>query len=296
VSRPSPRALRLVPLVGIALLAACTSAGLDSPDIPTPAVQVPATPSQTSQAVETSVATSKLVDESRRLAPSPSVLPEQGQPPVMSIQEVSPESVVDPTGPTPLRLPVAGDLGPNYFEIFSRTSQSNPSDGPATGFTAAVVAFGFSERAKLRDERIERDGPLAAVARISRHASTESALRFAVAADAADAAGRLSLPATAGAAKPLGLAAEVIALQRSPPSGRGLALGLTATRTLRVGWFGALDGSRVQTVLEQWTAVRDRTVLTVLLVWGDRATDDWGRSLIQRLVQSPAGQAAPHAP
>lgn len=293
MSRPSPRALRLAPLVGIALLAACTSAGLYSPDIPTPAVQVPATPSQTSQAVETSVATSKLVDESRRLAPSPFVLPEQAQPPVMSIQEVSPESVVDPPGPTPLRLPVAGDLGPNYFELFSRTSQSNPGEGPATGFTAAVVAFGFSERAKLRDERIERDGPLAAVARISRHASTESALRFAV---AADAAGRLSLPGTAGAAKPLGLAAEVSELQRSPPSGRGLALGLAATRTLRAGWFGALDGSRVQTVLEQWTAVRDRTVLTVLLVWGDRATDDWGRSLIQRLVQSPAGQAAPHAP
>lgn len=212
---------------------------------------------------------------------------------MVSTQEASSESAADPSGPTPLRLPVAGDLGPNYFQLFSRTSQSGPDDGPAPGFSAAVVAFGFSERAKLRDERIERDGPLAAVARISRHASTESALQFAVAASAAD---RLSLPATAGAANPLGLAAEVEGPQRSPPSSRELAPGLTATRTLRAGWFGALDGSRVQTVLEQWTAVRARTVLTVVLVWGSQVTDGWGRSLIQRLVQTAAGQAAPHAP
>ena len=187
-----------------------------------------------------------------------------------------------------MRLPVAEDLGPNYFALFARVSESGQSASGAGQISAALVAFGYSERAKLRDERIERDGPLAAVARVSRHPSTESAARYAETASVADG---LDLSATDGAASELGLTAT---LTGSPPSTHELAPDLTAIRTLQTGWFGALDGSRAHTLVEKWTALDARTVLTVVLVWRSQVTDGWGQSLVQRLVQTRPGQAATH--
>jgi len=189
-----------------------------------------------------------------------------------------------------LRLPVAADLGPNYFELLALVWDAGRGHGPAGQVSVAVVGFGFSERAKLRDERIERGGPLAAIARLTRHHSVESAARSAAVADAA--AGQEIL-ANSGAASQLGLIAT---LTRTPSSSHELALGLTATRTLQAGWFIALDGSRTHSVLETWSARRHQTTLTLVLVWGDQITDGWGRSLLQRLVQTPVGSAAIREP
>ena len=193
------------------------------------------------------------------------------------------------TRPT-LRVPVAADLGPNYFELLTVARDSVRSHSQAGHVSVAVAAFGFSERAKLRDERIERDGPLAATARLTRHHNVESASRFAVTAIEADG---LEFPAIGEAAGQLGLSST---LTKSAHSSHELAPGLTGTRTLQTGWFAALDGSRTHSVVETWIARMDRTVLTVVLVWGGQVTDGWGRSLLQWLVQTPVGSAAAYAP
>ena len=188
-----------------------------------------------------------------------------------------------------LRLPVASDLGPNYFELLAATADVRPDEGPAGGVSAAVVGFGFSERAKLRDERVERDGPLAAVARISRHPSTESAAQFATAASVAES---LALPDSSSAASALGLTA---ALAASPPTSHDLASDLTGTRTIRTGRLTGPDGMRMATTLETWTVTRSRTVLTVVLVWGSQPNDGWGERLLARLTQTEAKQRATRA-
>lgn len=194
-----------------------------------------------------------------------------------------------PARPT-LRLPIAADLGPNYFQLLAVARNAGRSDGQAGQVGVAVVGFGFSERAKLRDERIERGGPLAAIARLTRHDSVEAAARFAV---AANSAAGLELPAIGGAASQLGLIAT---LTGPPSSSHELAPGFTGTRTLHAGWFAALDGSRIHSVVETWTARRDRTVLTVVLVWCSRINDGWGQALVRRLVHTPPGQGMPRAP
>ena len=279
-------AWRLLTLGAIALPAACASAEPGPPLAPTPTVQMPATSSPRVPAAETSVAVRSRLDSSRALSTISSSPPAQSRPKQAASRDASPESESVAPTPTPLRLPTAEDLGPNYFELFAGRTDARASVGDVGQISAAVVAFGFSERAKLRDERIVRDGPLAAVARVSRHSSSESAVRFAAAGGTAD--GRdiaVIWP---------GLAVE---LRQSRVSTHSYAPGLTATRTLHSGWFSALDGSRIPTVVEQWTAVRARTVLTVNLVWGSQVTTDgWGLSLLRRLARIPVGQAASHAP
>ena len=190
---------------------------------------------------------------------------------------------------TGLRLPVASDLGPNYFELLAATADVRPDEGPASGVSAAVVGFGFSERAKLRDERVERDGPLAAVARKTEHPSNESAAQFATAASVAES---LALPDSSSAASALGLTA---ALAASPPTSHDLASDLTGTRTIRTGWLTGPDGTRMATTLETWTVTRSRTVLTVVLVWGSQPNDGWGERLLARLAQTEAKQRATRA-
>lgn len=151
-----------------------------------------------------------------------------------------------------------------------------------------MVAFGFSERAKLRDERIKRDGPLAAVARLTRHSSIEAASVFAAAAVAG--VGDEAL-VTRGATSQLGFSAK---LTESAASSFELSPDLYATRNLQTGWLSALDGSRTNAVLETWTTRRARTVLTLVLVWGSHVNEAWGESLIQRLLARPA-RTSPHA-
>ena len=189
---------------------------------------------------------------------------------------------------TTLRLPVAADLGPNYFELLAVRPSAVGSERRAGDPSVAVVGFGFSERAKLRDERIERDGPLVVVARMTEHANSQAASRFAAAGTARD----LTWPDADGAASALGLTG---ALAGSPPTRHELAPDLTGARTLGTGWLTSLDGSRVVTVLETWAAVHDRTVLTVMLVWRGSAGDTWGATLLQRLVQSEPKPAAARA-
>ncbi|MCY3896510.1 MAG: hypothetical protein OXG17_08580 [Chloroflexi bacterium] len=190
--------------------------------------------------------------------------------------------------PTTPRLPVAEDLGPNYFELFASTSDSRRSGRGDEQVGATVVAFGFSERAKLRDERIERDGPLAAVVRLTRHPSIEAASGFAAAAVAGT--GR-EASATRGATSQLGFSAM---LTESASSRFELPPDLLVTRSLQTGWLSALDGSRTNAVLETWTTRRARTVLTLVVVWGSQVNESWGESLIQRLLARPA-RTSPHA-
>ena len=277
-----PRALRLTALCAVALLTACIPAGPGSQASLPPADQLPRM--QTNPSGEASVSASNSAGASQTLAPT------QSRPTVVSVPEAAFEFAGDPGSPTPLRLPNAGDLGPNYFELFIARSASGPGIRRIGRIAATLVAFGFSERAKLRDERIERDGPLAAVARISRYADNASADLFA---PASGFAGRLESAGSGLAANPLGL---IVELEPSMISSQELAPNLTASRSLRTGWLEALDGSRVKIVLEQWTAVRARTVLTVQLVWGNQASEGWGRALLQRLVHIPVGQALTHAP
>ena len=194
-----------------------------------------------------------------------------------------------PTQPA-LRLPAAEDLGPNYFELFAVTAEAGSDEGRAAGVGAAVVGFGFSERAKLPDERIERDGPLAVVARMTEHPNPEEASQFAAAAGIG--AHDLSWPDAGGAAGTLGLTG---ALAGSPPTRHELAPELTGIRTLGTGWLTGLDGMRVSTVLETWASAYDRTVLTVTLVWRGSADDMWGATLLRRLVQSESEQAVARA-
>lgn len=196
----------------------------------------------------------------------------------------------DGTAQVTLRLPIAADLGPNYFVLLAQAWDPGPSHRQFGQVSVAVVGFGFSERAKLRDDRVDRNGPLAAIARLTRHDSVESASRFAAAPDAA--AGQV-FPASGGAASQLGLDAT---LTGPSSASHELAPGLTATRTMRAGWFAALDESRIHSDVETWIARRDRTVLTVVLVWGGQVTDGWGRSLLQRLVQTSVGLEATRAP
>ena len=201
----------------------------------------------------------------------------------------SPRNVMPPhTAQTALRLPVAADLGPNYFELFALASDAGPAEGHIAQVSLALVGFGFSERAKLRDERVERDGPLAAVARVTVHPNAESASRFA----AASATEVLTLRELGSAANALGLTA---ALAGSPPINHKLAPDLTATRALQSGWFAALDGTRTSAAIETWTAARDLTVLTVVLVWRRQANDGWGESLLKRLVQGESTKVATYA-
>ncbi len=275
-------ALRLAALGAVAVLTACTTAGPESQARRPSADQMPGTPMTAS--TEVHVSASNSADASRTLGLG------RKRPTVVSAPEAASESADDHGPPTPLPLPVAEDLGPNYFELLITISASDPGAPDIGQIAAAVVVFGFSERAKLRDERIERDGPLAAVARISRHANATSSDLFA---SATRSAGRLEPAASDPATNPLGLIAE---LEPSITSSQDFAPDLTASRSLRTGWFAALDGSRVKIVLEQWTAVRARTVLTVLLVWGNRVSEGWGRALLQRLVQIPVGQELTHAP
>ncbi len=282
MSLPRPGVMRLAAVGAVAVLTACTSAGPESQARPPSADQMPGTPMTASTKVLVSAANS--ADASRSLGLG------QKRPTVVSAPEAASESADDPGPPTSLPLPVAEDLGPNYFELLITKSASDPGAPNVSQIAATVVAFGFSERAKLRDERVERDGPLAAVARISRHANAASADLFA---SATRSAGRLEPAASDLATNPLGLVAE---LEPSITSSQDLAPDLTASRSLRTGWFAALDGSRVKIVLEQWTAVRARTVLTVLLVWGNRVSEGWGRALLQRLVRIPVGQDLTHAP
>ncbi len=189
---------------------------------------------------------------------------------------------------TALRLPVAADLGPNYFELFAASADMRRGEGRAGGNSAVVAGFGFSERAKLRDERVFRDGPLAAIARLTEHSSTESAVRFA----AATAVASLGLPDSNNAASALRLTA---ALTWSPPTRHTLAADLTGVRTPGTGWLMALDGTRIAIAVETWTVVRFRTVLTVLLVWGSQANDGWSKDLLARLAQTEAEPSATHA-
>ena len=201
-------------------------------------------------------------------------------------RSVTPGGAARPT----LRLPIAADLGPNYFELLAVAWNADRREGQGDQAGVAVVGFGFSERAKVRDERIERGGPLAAMARLTRHHSVESATRLLAAPEAAASQG---LPTIGGAASQLGLNAG---LTRSPPSSHELAPGFTAIRTLQAGWFAALDGRRIPSVVETWTARRDRTVLTVVLVWRRQINDGWGQSLVRRLAQTRPGQAVSRAP
>lgn len=275
-------ALRLAALGAVALLTACTAPGPEPQARLPPADKLPRTP--TTPSTEALVSASNSAGASRTLGPT------QSRPAVVSVPEAASEFADDPGPPAPFRLPDAGDLGPNYFELFNTRSASDPGIPRIGQIAATVVAFGFSERAKLRDERIERDGPLAAVARITRHADGTSADLFA---SAVRTPGRLGPAATGLAADPLGL---IVELEPSLTSSQELAPDLTASRSLRTGWFAALDGSSVKFVLEQWTAVRAWTVLTVLLVWGNQVSEGWGRALLQQLVHIPVGQALTHAP
>ena len=180
---------------------------------------------------------------------------------------------------------MAADLGPNYFELLAARPPADGSERRAGDPSVAVVGFGFSERAKLRDERIERDGPLVVVARMTEHPNPQAASRFAAAAHA------LTWP-DGGAASALGLTGALVG---SPPTRHELASDLTGARTLGTGWLTGLDGTRVATVLETWAAAHDRTVLTVMLVWRGSAGDAWGVTLLQRLAQSESEQAAARA-
>lgn len=183
-----------------------------------------------------------------------------------------------------LRLPTPADLGPNYFELFSAAPDADPSVR-----SAAVIGFGFSERAKLPDERIERDGPMSVIARITEHPTDDEAARFA--AETSVASG-FSMPDSGYASSALGLLATLAGL---PPTHHELAPDLPATRTLATGWLRALDGSRTPTALETWTIKRAQTVMTVILVWRGRPGDGWAESLLERLVHTAPGKAAPGA-
>ncbi len=183
-----------------------------------------------------------------------------------------------------LRLPTPADLGPNYFELLTATSDAGPRVR-----RAAVIGFGFSERAKLPDERIDRDGPLSVFARITEHPTNDAATRFTT---AAGAAGGFSTPDFGNTLSTLGL---IMTLVGSPPTSHQLAPDLMATRTLATGWLRALDGSRTATVLETWTVKRARTVLTVILVWRGPDGDGWGETLLERLVHTELRGESPDA-
>ena len=246
----------------LALLAACASVGPQPPVGPAGGVNSVSTPTATTIHSEVTVAV---------VAPART------------------ESVSALASPATPRLPAAEDLGPNYFELFASTSESRHGSHGDEQARATVVAFGFSERAKLRDERIERDGPLAAVARLTRHSSIEAASSFAAAAVAG--VGH-DAPVTRGATSQLGTSAR---LAESASSSFELSPDLVATRNLQTGWFRALDGNRTNAVLETWTTRRARTVLTLVLVWGSQVNEAWGESLIQRLLQAKSAKTSPHA-
>ena len=268
---------RLAAIGTVALLAACAPIKSEPHLSPTAAIAPSAVASRPTTPVSHDPLAAKVAD-TPMLGSSPS-----------SADRRRGVTSVGPVQPT-LRLPIASDLGPNYFELLAVAWDAGRSDGQASQVGVAVVGFGFSERAKLRDERVERGGPMAAIARLTRHHSVESTARFAAVPGAA--AGQ-ELPASGGAGSQLGLIAS---LKGSQPTSHELAPGFTATRTLQASWFAALDGSRIHSVVETWTARRDRTVLTVVLVWRSRVNDGWGRALVRRLVQTRPGQAAPRAP
>lgn len=253
---------RLLGVIGaLALLAACASVEPQPPIGPAAGVRSVTTPTATTTHSEVTATVSAPARAERASA------------------------IASPTTP---RLPVAEDLGPNYFELSASTSESRRGSHGDEHVRATVVAFGFSERAKLRDERIERDGPLAAVARLTRHSSIEAASGFAAAAVAGVSDEAL---VTRGATSQLGFSARLTELASSSFE---LSPDLYATRNLQSGWLSALDGSRTNAVLETWTTRRARTVLTLVLVWGSQVNEAWGESLIQRLLARPA-RTSPHA-
>ena len=269
----------LVAACALALLTAC------APTTPSPQL----TPTMATTLESTTVAPQRILTRrpTEQVTPPASVRATRSEP---SPSANDPMSAPNTTSAVPLRLPVAEDFGPNYFELFTNLSKQIPGrrhDGPVS---AALVAFGFSERAKLRDERIERDGPLAAVARLTVHPTAESAARLVA---EINATASQHLPATVGTVIPLGLKA---ALTGSRTSSREVATEISANHSKQTGWFVALDGSRATTVVEQWTIVRERTVLTLALVWSGRAHHDWVQALVQRLSQPEPRQAASHAP
>ena len=269
----------LVAVGTFALLTACVPTAPEPQRIPTRAATL-----------ETTTAASRRGLTERPIEPVPPSAPvraARSEPSATADDRMSPP---DATFAVSLRLPVAADLGPNYFELIVDSSKQMPGKRREGPTNTDLVAFGFSERAKLRDERIERDGPLAAVARRTVHPTAESAARFGA---EISAAARRRLPATGGTALPLGLKA---ALNGSRPSSHDLAPGVSATHSRHAGWFVAFDGSSTKTVVEQWTIVGDRTVLTVALVWSGQVHHGWGQSLVRRLVQSGSRQAASHAP
>lgn len=281
---------RVVTALGaVALATTCALVGSEPRIGPTAADRSvdSATAPTPSSGIATAAAQRAGAERASGSAPSPT--PAHAQRSAPSSRAAQLEPVPDRAAPTVLRLPVAKDLGPNYFELFAVTSDSSPGNSRDGPVSVSLVVFGFSERAKLRDERIERDGPLAAIARVMVHPTTESASRFSA---AASTAGGLELSAIATTPNPLGLTA---ALTESPPSTRELAPDLNATRALLTGWFVAFDGSRVRTVVEQWTTVHSRSVLTLVLVWGSQVNDGWGQSLVRRLVQGGPELAVPHA-
>lgn len=282
---------RLAAIGTVALLAACAPIQSEPHLSPTAAVAPSAVSSRLTTAASHDPPAAPLFPKVAHTpmsgsSPSSADRPRGDASPSDDLRSVTSDGPAQPT----LRLPIAADLGPNYFELLAVARDAGRSDGQADQVSVAVVGFGFSERAKLRDERIERGGPLAAIARLTRHHSVESAARFAAVPDAA--AGQ-ELPAIGGAASQLGLIAT---LPGSQPTSHELAPGFTATRTLQAGWFAALDGSRIHSVVETWTVRRDRTVLTVVLVWPGRIDDGWGQALVGRLVQTRAGSAVPRAP
>ena len=183
-----------------------------------------------------------------------------------------------------LRLPTRADVGPNYFKLFAAAGDADPGVR-----SAAVVGFGFSARAKLPDERIQRDGPLSVFARITEHPTDQAATRFA--AEASDAIGYLR-PDSGIAPRALGL---VVTLAGSPPTNHQPAPNLMATRSLATGWLRELDGSPTATALETWTVKHSRTVLTLILVWHGSLGDGWGEALLRRLVHTELRGASPGA-
>lgn len=272
------------------LLTACASAEPEPPATstaavgPSVAIATPTTPDSPGPP-----AAPESTDVERTPAPGFPSSPTNRPHSVATPSAGSPSHAPDAATQTVLRLPVTEDLGPNYFKLFAVSADMRSEEGRAGGVSAAVVAFGFSARAKLRDERIIRNGPLAAVARITEHPGTESAVRFAA---AANLAASLVRPDSNSAASEPRLTA---APKGSPPTSHELASDLTGARTLKTGWLTALDGTRMATVIEIWTVARFRTVLTVVLVWGSRINDGWGEDLLVRLAQTGAEPGATHA-
>ena len=120
VSQPGSKLPRLAALGAVALLTACTVTGPESQASPTAAFRLPGTPTHLTPAAEPSVRVSGSANA------APAVAPAQSQPSVTSSPGTAPRASTDPAARQALRLPVAEDLGPNYFELFSGTVCCQP--------------------------------------------------------------------------------------------------------------------------------------------------------------------------